>query len=490
VDVTFTLTNITGISAVTLIRNFVMDAATATVLQTWNPMLMDYSWADTDSALQAEGQAFYWIVLSPQGSTGTAVTNGPQTITLNPQLVAPVLPTGISASSGPVINGTVKITVNVSGITSAVKIYATGYHGNPSPVGVASGSSGPLQFTLDATGETITLEAVGVSAGGVETTSGPTTTIILNGAATVPAKVQGVEVTQIPGGNQVNWPGSRDAGSTYKLYRAQRGQSFLLATLLATVTGTAGTLNYLDTAGLTGDWEYFVVATNAVGDSVPSDPASPAVLLTSASLPANTAANTGNNATVDSIDGGTSAIIRIYGPGGVGTSYMRIAGFGNLTRPNGSISGNPYNTALAVMWTGSAFVVVSSYPGTFPDNYEPVGTLTTTSPTGVVGSGATVTLVIDAGGHVIQANAGAVGSGYLAATVSVAGGGGSGAQIQANVDFYGTIPSYTVLNGGTGYATVPMGTVVGGSGSSTGGGGVAGTTSGSRIGMYTGLAGF
>lgn len=492
VDVTFSLTDVTGVNAVTLIRNYVLDPATATTLQSWQPNLGNYTWADSDGALQAQGQAFYWLLLAPQGATGKSVTVGPQQIVLNPQLVAPVEPTAISASSGPLVNGTVKITANVSGVTDSVKIYVSGYHGNVAEVAVASSAYSPLQFVLDATGETVTLEAIGVSAGGVETPTGPTTTVTLNGTATIPAQVQGVEITQIAAGNQVNWPSSKDAGSTYKLYRAQRGESFLLATLLATVTGTSGTLNYLDIAGLVGDWEYFIIATNGVGDSLPSDPASPAILFTSASMPANTPANISNNATVDSIDTGTATLIRVYGPGGVGTAYDRLTGFGTLTRPNGSISGIAYLTPCVVMWTGSAFILATDYPSTLPDKYEPVGGLTTTGPTGVVGSGATVALVVDGAGHVIQANPVLLGAGYAAATVNIAGGGGAGAQVTANVDIAsGTITSYTVTNGGTGYATAPAGTVVGaGAGSSVGGGGAVGGTDGNRTNMYDQLDGF
>lgn len=492
VDVSFSLTDITGVDSVTLLRNYVLDPATATVLQSWQPAVADYVWADSDSALQEQGQAFYWIQLAPQGTTGSPVTVGPQQILLNPQLVAPVVPTAISASSGPLVNGTVKITVNVSGVSDSVKIYASGYHGTFAEVAVASSAFTTLQFVLDATGETITLKAIGVSAGGVETAAGPTTNVTLDGTATIPAKVQDVVITQIAGGNQVNWPSSRDAGPTYKLYRAQRGQTFLLATLLATVVGTAGTLDYLDLTGLAGDWAYFVIAMNGVGPSLPSDPASPGILFTSASMPANTPANTSNNATVDSIDTGTATLVRIYGPGGVGTAYDRLTGFGSLSRPNGTISGVAYGTACVVIWTGTAFILATSYPATLPDNYEPVGGLTTTGPTGVVGSGATVTLVIDGAGHVIQANPGALGIDYAAATVNVAGGGGSGAQIQANVDVpNGTIPSYTVINGGSGYATAPLGTVVGGGTPGIiGGGGAVGGQDGNRTNMFDLLEGF
>lgn len=483
VDVTFTLTDDTGISAVTLLRNYVMDAATATVLQTWNPLEQSYTWSDTDNALQSQGQAFYWLVLSAMGASGTDITVGPQQIVLNPQLVPPVAPDEISASHAGVVNGTVLVTANVDGIVSGVKIYVTGYKGNAAAVAVAESASTPVQFVLDQTGETITLEAIGVSAGGAEAPTGPTTTLTLDSGATIPAKPEGVEVTQIAAGNQVMFPSSRDAGPTYKIYRAQRGQTFLLATLLATVTGTAGELEYLDTAGLSGDWEYFIIATNAVGDSAPSNPASPAILFTSATIPPNVPVNTTNTATIDSIDTGTNVLVRIYGPGGVGTSYNRLTGFGQLARPNGTISGLAYATKYAIIWTGSVFLAETTYPSILPDGYEFVGSILTTGPTGVVGLGATVALVIDAFGHIIQANPVTLGSDYVAAMVDISGGGGSDGQVQANVDPSGTIPSYTVINGGTGYATTPTGTVVGSAtGGTTGGGGTNGTSDGSLLG--------
>lgn len=377
VDVTFTLTDATGVATVSLVRNFVMDQGTATVIQTWAASAAGYSWADTDSGLAAQGQAFYWLVLAPQGSTGTAVNVGPQNIVLNPDLLPPVEPTEISASSGAIVNGTVKITANVDGIGAAVKIYVSGYHGSAAEVAVATSISSPLQFVLDATGETVTLEAIGVSAGGTETAAGPITTITLDGTPTVPAKVQGVEVTQIAAGNQVTWPQSLDATPTYQLYRAQSGQDFSQATLLATVTGTAASLDYLDTGGLGGNWEYFVTAVNGSGTSLPSDPATPAVLFTSASVPENVPSNTTNTATVDSIDAGTSATARIYGPGGVGTDYYRLTGYGNLDRPSGTVAGLAYATVYCVVWTGTAYLAVTTYPETLQDGYELVGAVTT-----------------------------------------------------------------------------------------------------------------
>ena len=276
-------------------------------------------------------QAYYWLELLPQGTSGTSVIIGPQNILLNPQLAAPIPSTSISASSSAAANGVVTITVNVTGQAASQKIYVSGYKGNPGFVAVAQNATSPIQFTLDVTGETITIEAVGVSAGGTEAASGPTTTLTLSGSLTVPAAPQGVIVNQIATGNQITFPASKDAGPTYQIYRAQAGQSFLGATLLATVTGTAGTIEYLDTGGLAGNWEYFIVAMNSAGNSLPSAPATPAVLFSSAAIPPNVPVNTTNTATVDSVDGGSSVVVRIYGPGGVGTSYMRLTGYGSLS---------------------------------------------------------------------------------------------------------------------------------------------------------------
>lgn len=480
VDIAFSLTATTGISAITLGRGSINDAAQAVILQTWNPAsVAAFTWSDTDTALQSQAQAFYWLVLSPVGTSGSSVTVGPQAIELNPQLGSPPPSAVISASSSTAANGFVTVTVNVSGLGASEKIYVSGYQGSAAFVAVAQSASSPIQLSMETTGETITLKAIGVSSGGAEAASGPTTTLTLNGVQTIPAEPQGVSVAQIASGNQISFPASKDASSAYMVYRAQRGQAFLAATLLATVTGTAGTIIYLDTGGLTGDWEYFIVATNAAGNSLPSLPASPPVLLTSAGIPTNSAANTTNNATIDSIDAGTSALGRIYGPGGVGTSYLRYTGYGSLTRPNGTIAGLAYATVYSVLWTGATFAAVTTYPATLPDGYELVGTFQTTQATGVVGTGATVSIVVS-GGVIIQANPVNKGSGYVTATVNLSGGGGSGGQIQANV-VGGQVTSYTVLNGGSLYSTAPTGTVVGGASTGVaGGGGTTGSISGSR----------
>lgn len=483
IDVSFELTDLTGISSITLLRNYVLDPATATVLQTWNPILADYTWSDTDTALQQQASAFYWLVLSPKGTSGTSVQVGPQNIALNPDLSPPLPVASISASHGAVVDGVLTVTVNVTTAAPSIKIYIQNYRGNPAFVAVAQQSTSPIQFTLDATGETITIKAIAVSIGGAEATTGPTTTLTLSGAGTVPATVQDVLVTQIATGNQISFPTSKDAGPIYKIYRAQRGDSFLTATLLATVSSTAGTVQYLDTGGLAGDWEYFIIATNGAGDSLPSAPAFPIIFYSSAGLPPNVPTNTTNTATIDSVDAGSNVVVRIYGASGPGTSYNKITGFGSLIRPNGTISGLFYSTQYVILWTGSTYIAPNFYFSSLPDGYDFVGTIVTTAPTGVVGSGATFSMVIDGSGHVIQANPVTLGSGYGGATTAISGGGGTDAVVQPNIVPPGAITSYTVINGGTGYTSVPSGVVIpGGGGGTTGGGGSSGSATGSRNG--------
>lgn len=486
VDVSFSITNITGIKTITIVRAPVMDIAQSVVLNSWPAAAASFTWSDTDSLLQQYGQVFYWLKLAPVNPTGQEALAGPEFILLNPSLLPPVPALGISASHAAAVNGTVLVTCNVSGIPAgnSVKIYVSGYEGNASAVAVAQKTSSPIQFVLQATTETITLKAIAVSQGGTEASTGPTTTLILTGTATVPATPEGVAVAQISAGNQVMWPANLEAGVTgYQVYRGQRGDAFGLASLLATVTATGeGTVEYLDTAGLAGDYQYFIIAVTSAGNSLPSDAAFPFVLYSSAGLPTNSTTNVTNTATLDSIDAGSNATVRIYGPGGLGSTYTRVTGFGTRTRPSGSIAGVAYLTLYAVLYDtiNQIYLATTSYSATLPDNYEWVGTLTTTAHGGASGSGATAVVVINGLGNVIQVNPGSPGSGYVSATVSISGGGGSGATATANVSA-GQVTSYTVTNGGTLYTSTPTALVIpGGAGGHAGGGGATGGSTGNR----------
>lgn len=487
VDVSFALTNATGVNLVSLLRNYSQDVATATVLQSWVADVSSYTWSDTDAGLQTNSQAYYWVRLTPKGTLGKAVTVGPQQIGLNPQTIAPPPAQLLSVSHAAVLSGTVLVTANVSGAASDIKIYVAGYKGNAAYVAVAQSTQSPLQFALQQTGETITIKAINVSAGGTESLTGPTALLTLDTAATVPATPQNVSVTQAADGNHITFQANKDAVTGYIVLSTQRGLDFSTATVLATIQpNTAQTISYIDPAGLMGDWAYYIEATNATGNSAPSLAASPFVILSSAALPTNAQLAT-NTAQIDSIDGGTSAIIRVYGSGGVGTSYTRVTGYGTFTRPAGSLTGLAYNTLYYVMYTGNSYTSTTDYPSTLSDGYEYVGEVVTLGQSGAVGSGATASVVLSQTGQVLQVNATSPGSGYSAAAVQITG--GNGAQIQANIT-NGQVTSYTVLNGGSGYTATSSATVTGmTSTGQSGGGGATGGAGGARGGSGGGTGG-
>jgi hypothetical protein len=96
--------------------------------------------------------------------------------------------------------------------------------------------------------------------------------------------------------------------------------------------------------------------------------------------------NSTNNATADSVDAGSSATARIYGPGGVGSAWMRFSGQGTENFPGGSITGLAYSTAYYVMWTGAAYQAFTQLSQALADSYVFVGKLTTIASGGGGGS--------------------------------------------------------------------------------------------------------
>jgi hypothetical protein len=462
IDVSFRITDATGIRSMSLVRAAVMDIAQAIVLQTWTASASAFTWSDTDAILQQTGAAYYWLKMEPLNSNGSEQVAGPQFILLNPSLLPPLAASGISASHAAAVNGTVLVTCNVAGIPAggSVKVYVTGYEGNPSPVAVAQRTSSPIQFNLAATGETVTITAIAVSAGGAEASSGPTCTLTLTGGATVPAAPQGVTVAQLPTGNQVMWPASLEAGVTgYQLWRGQRGDAFGAASLLATPAASgAGTVIYLDTGGLAGDYQYFVVAVSAAGNSPPSSAANPIVLFSSSQIPPNVGANSSNTAVLDSIAAGSSATLRIYGPGGLGTSYTRQMGYGTPSRPSGSVTGLAYTTRYYVIYSGGVYLASTNYADTLPDGYEYVGTLVTCPSGGGGGATASATAATIAPYPIVSVLPVNQGYGYGTASATITGGGGTGASATPHCSG-GQVVSYSLSNQGAGYVS-PAGIVV------------------------------
>jgi hypothetical protein len=97
----------------------------------------------------------------------------------------------------------------------------------------------------------------------------------------------------------------------------------------------------------------------------------------SGDIQANAPFNYTNNATVDSIDAGTSATVRIYGPGGVGMSWTRFAGNANTTYPAGTITGLSYSTAYYVTYNGTSYSASTATTAAMPDNLVWSGKVTT-----------------------------------------------------------------------------------------------------------------
>jgi hypothetical protein len=92
----------------------------------------------------------------------------------------------------------------------------------------------------------------------------------------------------------------------------------------------------------------------------------------------NAQVNTTNFATVDSVDSGTSATARIYGTGGVGSNWTRPTGYGQQqVYPSGSVVGLAYSTKYTILWTGTMYIAATTTAGTLPDQYVPVGLVTT-----------------------------------------------------------------------------------------------------------------
>jgi hypothetical protein len=85
----------------------------------------------------------------------------------------------------------------------------------------------------------------------------------------------------------------------------------------------------------------------------------------------NMSVNTSNNCTVDSIDNGTNATIRVYGPGGVGTSWNHYDGQGGQTTLPFSTITAPYNKDMIVLYSIAgglqAFQISTQYTNALQD---------------------------------------------------------------------------------------------------------------------------
>jgi hypothetical protein len=244
------------------------------------------------------------------------------------------------------------------------------------------------------TGEAVVLTAIAVSKDGTtEASSGPTKNLTLGAAATVPAKIEIASALELSTGVQLNFLAGAETDTTqFLIYRGPRGVGFAGASQIGTVAFSAGNARYtyLDTGGLGGIYEWYVLTQNPTGNgSASAAIMQPQAGLTSADIPPNAPFNTTNQATVDSIDAGADTTIRVYGTGGVGSSWTRPTGFGSQSFPGSSLAHFAYSTTYWVVYDTIAlvYVVLTSFISALPDRYAFAGKVTTVAAGGGGGTG-------------------------------------------------------------------------------------------------------
>lgn len=399
--VSFLLTSNAGIGALVLKRNFTLDLGSAQVVNTWDAQALTagqtITFDDTDQSIKNSTAIYYWVECHPTIDDFNATTIGPQTLSITLDQLPPDPIAAFDASHGAVSGGTASIGIAFKVKTGdprfgSCRIYISGYNGVAARVEIAQNATSPFRFNLLQTGETVTLTAVAVSPNGIESTGTPPTKVLTLGAtATAPAKIVSASAIELTTGVQITFAAGPEANITqYSVYRGRRGAGFGSASSIGTVSPTGSSAyTFLDSSGLGGQFEWFVFATNAIGNGTASDQILPgAASLTSADQPPNAPFNNTNFATVDSIDAGADATIRIYGTGGVGSSWTRTTGYGNETYVAGTILHKSYTTKYWIVWdvTNQQYTSLTTAPATLPDNFVFAGVLTTVAAGGTGGT--------------------------------------------------------------------------------------------------------
>jgi hypothetical protein len=200
-------------------------------------------------------------------------------------------------------------------------------------------------------------------------------------------------------------------------------------------------------------------------------------LMSSAATGNNLSLNQSNYATVDSVANGSSATVRVYGSGGVGTSWTSILGNSSKVIASGTILNVAYATNGFVVWDGQKYQLKPQLAQTFPDTWVPVGKIS------VIANGSGLVLpVIHAvvtGGAIVAYQIVNPGNGLTAApTLTITDSSGSGATATAVVAA-GAVTQVTPGSAGSGYSASPTVTASGGvSGGAAGGGGATGNNGG------------
>ena len=215
------------------------------------------------------------------------------------------------------------------------------------------------------------------------------------------------------------------------------------------------------------NWTSYIVQPGAVSSG----------LMSSAATASNLSLNQSNYATVDSVANGSTATVRIYGSGGVGSSWTSILGSSSQVIASGSIMNVAYATNGFVVWDGQKYQLKPQLAQTFPDAWVPVGKIS------VIANGSGLVLpVIHAvvtGGAIVAYQIINPGNGLTAApALTITDSSGSGATATAVVSA-GAVTQVNPGSAGSGYSSTPTVTASGGvSGGAAGGGGATGNNGG------------
>lgn len=270
--------------SIKLWRGFSRDPAQAKAVQTWTGPFSaqdQLEYADIAPAVLAATKVYYWAqIVYEQTPSLTQQQFGPQTAFVNAVAGGseqiPAFSVSVTPGTG-VLNVAVSFEFPSAPDFGSAQVYASNYNKIAAPQLIAEGAESPFSFTMNATGEVVTIQLNSVSVSGAMTAGGPTATIQLNAAATLPAIIfNGVSISNTIG-NQITFPGPAESDVTQmKVYRQNAGGTFAGATLIATIApSTEKSYTVTDKVANPANFIYFVTAVNQVGESLPSPAITP-----------------------------------------------------------------------------------------------------------------------------------------------------------------------------------------------------------------------
>jgi hypothetical protein len=336
-------------------------------LETWTDLDAGEAWrprrrlirddSDLENRLQALQSA------SPDTATsspGTSVAPG-----------TPLQVFSVSATESPVKRhdrtfSLVSVSFNRDGSDPAfagVKIWFTGYNGNPNATLMVDGIDSPVAFTCETTGENVTVivQAMGASGTVSDFDTAPTTTVLLDGVISAPpAPTLTQSLLPIPAGLQFSFAQlsglAADVVAAYRVYRNTINDA-PSATLLRTFVHdptNSGNITFQDRMGANQIRFYWVTAVNTVGlesskTAAQSGTVFSGPIASTDQYPVNVSYRPLSNP-LTATDAGASDTISIA------AFTMRIGGGTDLSISSGSITSLSYSTLYYIYYDDSTFI--------------------------------------------------------------------------------------------------------------------------------------